>query len=267
MSQLSLGEPSAAPGGSCTLKLTVAYDGTDFHGFAAQRDQRTVEEVLAEALGRVLRGPVALSCAGRTDAGVHAWGQVVSATVGVETDPLLVARSVNSQLAPEIVVRSAELVAPDVHARHSAIWRSYRYTIVNRDFPDPFRARYSWWVHEPLDLSMMRLAADPFIGEHDFASFCRKGPEGSSTVRRVLASDWHDEGDGLLVFEIRAAAFCWQMVRSIVGTLVDVGIGKITPGDVMAILRARDRSVAGRIAPPQGLCLFQVGYPLSTVRS
>jgi tRNA pseudouridine38-40 synthase len=266
VSQLSLGEPSATSGGS-TLKLLVAYDGTDFHGFAAQREARTVEGVLAEALGRTLRGPVQLACAGRTDAGVHAWGQVVSCPVSGDTDPLVVLRSVNSQLGPEVVVRSAELVDGPFSARHSATWRAYRYTIVNRDTPDPFRARYAWWVHEALDLPRMRLAADPFLGEHDFASFCRKGPEGSTTVRRVLESEWHDEGDGVLVYEVRATAFCWQMVRSIVGTLVDVGIGKITPGEILAILRARDRAVAGRLAPPDGLCLWEVGYDLGSVTS
>jgi tRNA pseudouridine38-40 synthase len=266
VSQLSLGEPSAASGGS-TLKLTVAYDGTDFHGFAAQRDVRTVESVLTAALQRSLRGPVELACAGRTDSGVHAWGQVASCAVAPDTDPLVVQRSLNSQLGPEVVVRNAELVDGAFDARHSAEWRAYRYTIVNRGTPDPFRARYAWWVHEELDLSSMRLAADPFLGEHDFASFCRKGPEGSTTVRRVFASEWHDEGDGVLVYEVRAGAFCWQMVRSIVGTLVDVGMGKIRPGEILAILRARDRGVAGRLAPPHGLCLWEVGYALGSVSS
>ena len=113
-------------------------------------------------------------------------------------------RAVNGHLAPEVVVRSAELVDAEFDARRSAQWRTYRYTIVNRDAPDPFRARYAWWVPEALDLARMRLASDPFLGEHDFSSFCRKGPEGSTTVRRVLASEWRDEGDGVLVYEIRA---------------------------------------------------------------
>ncbi len=251
MSQLPLGFPPRRASGaerirastaeqaseSRTLKLVVAYDGTDFHGFAAQPEQRTVEGVLVEALARVVRNAPQLSCAGRTDAGVHAWGQVVSLRVDSTVDPGAVRRAVNRQLAPEVVVRAAELVDAEFDARHSARWRAYRYTIVNRDVPDPFRSRYAWWVPEPLDLSRLRLAADPFLGEHDFARFCRKGPEGSTTVRRVLASEWHDEGDGVLRYEIRATAFCWQMVRSIVGTLVDVGIGKIRPGEILAILR------------------------------
>jgi tRNA pseudouridine38-40 synthase len=163
-------------------------------------------------------------------------------------------------LAPELVVRSCDLVAPSFDARHAAQWRHYRYTIVNRPVPDPFRDRYSWWVHEKLDLRALRLAADPFIGEHDFASFCRKR-ENKTTTRRVLESRWQMEEDGVLRYEIRALAFCWQMVRSIVGTLVDVGVGRRTPGDVLGIIRAGDRNEAGQVAPPRGLCLWDVGYP------
>lgn len=243
------------------LKLTVAYDGTDFHGFAAQPDVRTVEGVLREALARVLhRDDVALTCAGRTDAGVHAWGQVVALPVAGEVDVERVAHAVTRQLGPEVVVRAAELVDSPFDARHDARWRAYRYTIVNRPVPDPFLARTAWWVHEPLDLSLLRLGADPFLGEHDFATFCRKGPVGSTTVRRVLESCWHDLGDGVLRYDITATAFCWQMVRSLVGTLVDVGAGRIRPGDLLGVLRARDRNAAGRVGVPQGLCLWEVGY-------
>jgi tRNA pseudouridine38-40 synthase len=245
------------------LQLTVAYDGTDFHGFAAQPATRTIEGVLRDALTRVLRvDDLVLSCAGRTDAGVHAWGQVVSLPVdGVaDIDPARVAHAVTRQLEPEVVVRDAALVDADFDARHSARWRAYRYTIVNRSAPDPFLARTTWWVPEPLDLRLLRLGADPFLGEHDFATFCRKGPAGSSTVRRVLESSWHDLGDGVLRYDITATAFCWQMVRSIVGTLVDVGAGKVRPGDVLQLLRARDRNAAGRVGAPHGLCLWEVGY-------
>jgi tRNA pseudouridine38-40 synthase len=163
-------------------------------------------------------------------------------------------------LGPEIVVRDAEFVDTAFDARRSATARSYRYTIVNRDAADPFLARYAWWVSEPLDLAMLRLAADVFIGEHDFASFCRKRPDKGSTVRRVLTSRWRDEGDGVLQFEIRAGAFCWQMVRSIVGTLVEVGNGRRRPGDLLTVLRAADRGEAAQPAPPHGLCLWDVEY-------
>jgi len=262
VNQLSLGEPSpTAASGSRVLKLTIAYDGTDFHGFAAQPDTRTIEGVVGAVLARVLRVEgVSLSCAGRTDAGVHAWGQVVSTPVEGDVDVAKIARATNSQLGPEVVVRAGEVVDGGFDARHSAHWRAYRYTIVNRPAPDPFLARTAWWVPEPLDRSLLRLGADPFLGEHDFATFCRKGPAGSATVRRVLASQWHDLGDGVLRYDVTATAFCWQMVRSIVGTLVDVGAGKIRPGDILSILRARDRSAAGRVGAPHGLCLWEVGY-------
>jgi tRNA pseudouridine38-40 synthase len=245
------------------LQLTVAYDGTDFHGFAAQPATRTVEGVLRDALARVLRvDDLTLSCAGRTDTGVHAWGQVVSLPVdgAADVDPARIAHAVTRQLEPEVVVRDATLVDADFDARHSARWRAYRYTIVNRPAPDPFLARTAWWVPEPLDLRLLRLGADPFLGEHDFATFCRKGPAGSTTVRRVLESSWHDLGDDVLRYDITATAFCWQMVRSIVGTLVDVGAGKVRPGEVLQLLRARDRNAAGRVGAPHGLCLWEVGY-------
>jgi tRNA pseudouridine38-40 synthase len=245
------------------VKLVVAYDGTDFSGFAAQPGQahvRTVGGVLGDAIAKVLRHDVELACAGRTDAGVHAWGQVVSFASDTDVDATRLRASLNAMLGPEVVVRSVEPAADSFDARHSARWRHYRYTIINRPVTDPFRDRFTWWVPEPLDLRALYLAADPFVGEHDFASFCRKGPAGSTTMRTVLQSQWFDEGDGVLRYEIRAAAFCWQMVRSIVGTLVEVGNGRRRPGDVMGIIRAAERDAAGQVAPPRGLTLWEVGY-------
>ena len=241
-------------------RLVVAYDGTDFHGFAKQVDQRTVAGVLKDAIERVVRSEVELACAGRTDAGVHAWGQVVSFAVAPNTDLVRLRTSLNGMLGPEVVVRDASIAPPDFDARHSARWRAYQYTIVNWPVSDPFRARYAWHVPAPLDLRALRLAADPFVGEHDFASFSRKGPEGSTQVRRVTASEWVDLGDGILRYDIRANAFCWQMVRSIVGTMVEVGVGKKRPGDILSIMRAGDRAAAGQVAPAHGLSLWKVGY-------
>lgn len=256
--------PSPASTASARLKLTVAYDGTDFHGFAAQRDVRTVESALADALEKVLRSSrelLNLGCAGRTDAGVHARAQVVSVDAPPDIETEQVPRAVNGITAPEIVVRSCERVAAGFDARHSAKWRTYRYTIVNRPEPDPFLARYAWWVPARLDLAQLRLAADPFVGEHDFAAFCRKGPEGSTTVRRVLDSRWLTTNeDGVLAYEIRATAFCWQMVRAIVGTLVEAGSGKRRPGDLLRVLRSRERRHVGQLAPAHGLTLWDVGY-------
>jgi tRNA pseudouridine38-40 synthase len=257
------GESTRRFGSRAVVKMVVAYDGTDFSGFAVQHGQpavRTVGGVLAHAIGKVLRHEVDLTCAGRTDAGVHAWGQVVSFESEPGLDEWRLQSAVNSMLGPEVVVRSCEIVAPGFDARHGAQWRRYRYTIINRPVQDPFRDRFVWWVPEPLDLRALRLAADPFVGEHDFASFCRKGSEGSSLTRVVLDSAWYDEGDGVLRYEIRAGSFCWQMVRAIVGTLVEVGAGKRRPGEMLAILRAADRNAAGQLAPPRGLCLWDVGY-------
>lgn len=249
------------PTSPARCKLVVAYDGTGFHGFARQPSVRTVEGELSGALARVVRTePENLTCAGRTDAGVHAWGQVVSFDAPPGVEPAKVRDAVNGQLAPEVVVREASVVASDFDARRSAQFRVYRYSIVNRTAPDPFLARYAWWVGTPLDLHALHLGADPFVGDHDFAAFCRRGPEGSTTVRRVFESRWKDLGDGVLQYEIRGNAFCWQMVRSIVGTLVDVGTGKRRPGELTAVLRSRDRARAGSLAPPHGLCLWEVGY-------
>ena len=249
------------------LKLVVAYDGSDFHGFASQGfGVRTIEGQLSEALEKVLQTPrheLGLVCAGRTDSGVHAWGQVVSIDAPESVDPARLRHAVNRITAPQIVVRHCAHAGPDFDARRSARWRRYRYTIVNRPEPDPFLARYAWWVPQPLDVAQLRMAADPFVGEHDFASFCRKGPEGSTTVRRVLESRWLDDGgvdDGVLTYDIQGTAFCWQMVRSIVGTMVDAAIGKLRPGDLMGVIRAANRQAAGRVAPPHGLTLWSVGY-------
>jgi tRNA pseudouridine38-40 synthase len=249
--------------GPAKVKMVVAYDGTDFSGFAPQRGQpatRTVGGVLAQAIAKVLRHEVELTCAGRTDSGVHAWGQVVSFASQPGLDEWRLQSAINSMLGPEVVVRSCELVDPSFDARHGATWRRYRYTILNRPVPDPFRDRFVWSLGDPLDLSALRLAADPFVGEHDFSAFCRKRSENTSRTRRVYESRWVDEGEGVLRYEIRANAFCWQMVRALVGTLVEVGQGKRRPGEMMAILRAGDRNAAGQLAPPRGLCLWEVGY-------
>jgi len=250
-------------------RLLLAYDGSHFHGFAENRDVRTVAGTLRDALGRIARRDVDVTGAGRTDAGVHAWGQVVSCDLPSDIDIENLPRRLTKMCAPGIVVRAAAWTDPDFDARFSARWRHYRYLILNDEVPDPFLVPTSWHVADPLDLSLMRLGCDPFIGEHDFSSFCRRPPhdDGSEPVslrRRVLIAQWSQtvssRDQRLLVFDIRAQAFCHQMVRSIVGTLVDVGLGKSTPGRITGILAARDRAGAGPVAPPQGLTLWEVGY-------
>jgi len=243
------------------MRLLVAYHGAGFHGFALQPGLRTVGGALAGALERHLRHTVELTCAGRTDTGVHAWGQVVSFDARADVDPAGLQRSVNRALHPSVVVRAAEVAPEGFDARRWATGRRYRYTVRNDPAADPFTAGTAWHVERPLDLAAMRLACDPLHGEHDFSSFCRRPPaEGASLVRVVRDARWVEIGAGMLRFEIEASSFCQQMVRSLVGTLVEVGIGKRKAGEMTAVLRARSRAAAGQPAPPQGLCLWDVNY-------
>ena len=298
------------------LRMTVAYDGSGFHGFAHNPGVVTVGGTLREALAKVLGQTIDLTCAGRTDSGVHAWGQVVHFDVvegtPVAADDLVgLQRSLNRMLAPRIVVRAVERAPAGFDARRWATGRCYRYTVLNRLLPDPFLAATSWHVSEPLDMRAMQLACDPLIGEHDWSSFCRRvvlspragpqpppprrsgdpdpagavlspraGPQPppprrsgdpdpagavlqeASLVRIVRRAQWLELGDGVLRFDIEASAFCHQMVRSVVGTLVAVGRGRLRAGDLGGILRARDRSSAAQPAPPHGLCLWEALYPV-----
>ncbi len=261
-------------GVTVTVRMVVAYDGAGFHGFAAQPDLDTVGGTLVGALERVLRVPsIELTCAGRTDTGVHARGQVVSFVVAADAfdrcGSVGLQQSINKLCAPDVVVRSVEVVDGAFSARFSARSRLYRYTILNTPVPDPFLHRTSWHVAQPLDLRSMVLACDPFIGEHDFSSFCRRpkpmsGAEPASLTRRVLTARWEDAGEGILHFWIEANAFCHQMVRSITGTIVEAGRHKKRAGDMMGIIAAKDRHAAGDLAPAQGLCLWAVRYDEAT---
>ena len=291
------GPPDGTPsGGTVRWRLRVAYDGSGFHGFAAQEGLTTVAGSLAAALSRAARTPVTLTCAGRTDAGVHALDQMVHFDVPAERSAALDAaallKSCNSQVGPSIVVRSAEIAPPGFDARHSATARRYRYLVVNAPVADPLLAGLTWHVAEPLDLRAMSAAADALLGEHDFRAFCRRVPGTTAEApipRRVLDARWTrldgrpagartagtsdlaaaDATTGpwlapvvgdLLAFEVEANAFCHQMVRSLVGTLVDVGRGRTRPSDILHILRSADRSQAGQPAPPRGLTLMAVRY-------
>ena len=264
-------EPAqAAPPPTVRVAMTVAYDGHGYHGFAAQPGVRTVGGTLSAAVARVLGHPVEMTCAGRTDAGVHAWGQVVSFDAAQDRfDADQLQRSLNRSLAPSIVVRSVGAAPPGFDARRSAVGRRYRYTVLNRPVPDPFLAATTWHVPEPLDLAALRLACDPLIGSHDFSSFCRpprKDPD-AGMVRRVYDAHWDEASVDILRFEISASSFCHQMVRSVVGTMVEMGRGRRRAGDMAAILRARDRAAAGHLAPAHGLCLWEVDYPVEAGRT
>ena len=259
---------------ACLLRLVLAYDGGGFSGFSSNRGVRTVEGVLTEALERRLGGSVAnLTAAGRTDAGVHAAGQVVSFESPVhfteDGDSLERLRaSLNGMCGPEIAVLAAEVAPEGFNARFSASSRRYRYTICNRRESDPFTWRWSWHVPQTLELPDISEAAASLLGEWDFATFCRRSRvkvdgalRDAPTTRRVMRASAERLASGELRFEIEANSFCRQMVRSIVGTLVDVGRGRFSPADFESMLRSPDRSSVGTVAPPQGLCLLSVGYP------
>ncbi len=269
-------------------RLTVAYDGSRFRGFADQPGLPTVAGALGVALARTTRapGPPSLTCAGRTDAGVHARGQVVhvdlpSELPGVRDGRRLrpmgpgdLIQRLNRQLAPAVVVRAAAPAPAGFDARRSARARRYRYLVWNAPVPDPLLAPVAWHVALPLDLAAMQAATDPLIGEHDFGAFCRRppgAPAGSPLVRRVTAAGWvlsappPSAGAGrLLHFEIEATSFCHQMVRSLVATLVAVGGGRGNAASVMALLRRPERGGGPEPAPPGGLCLMEVRYDQDT---
>lgn len=247
------------------LRIDFGYDGTNFHGFARQRGMRTVQGVLEECLSRVLKHDVVTTGAGRTDAGVHARGQVASFQTDAEVDVERLARSLNGMLGPELVVGSVNVMADDFSARFSATWRSYRYQILNAALPDPFRRLFWWHVVDPLDLDAMNGVAAHLSGQHDFASFCR-APQGGTTTRTVLEAVWHEDRD-MKVFLIRANSFCHQMVRSLVGFCADVGRGRRQAADVLRVIEARDRAVASLMAPPHGLVLWEVGYEVPSPQS
>ena len=247
------------------VRLLVAYNGAAFRGLAPNPGVRTVVGEIQELLARIVGSEPDVVMSGRTDAGVHAWGQVLSVDLPPDADLDRIQRSINSKFGPEIVVREISEVDDDFSARFSATGRSYRYQVVNRDVPDPFLAPTAWWVPEPLDLDAMNAGAAHFIGAHDFSSFCRRPrgstPEGVALVRLVRSATWstHEPGD-VLRFEIEGSAFCHQMVRSIVGFLVAVGRGRRQAGEVPAVLAAHDRAAADQPAPPHGLTLWSVTY-------
>jgi tRNA pseudouridine38-40 synthase len=245
-----------------TFRLTIAYDGTGFRGWAAQRDQaiRTVAGVLGDHLERMLRERPRLVVAGRTDAGVHARGNVVSFTTGTGLEPGRLAAGLNAALAPEVVIREASEAPPTFSARFSATAREYVYRIDVAPVPDPFTARFVWHRPGELRLGPMRAAARSLLGEHDFASFCRHPGRGRSTFRHLRRATIRREGD-LLMFGFAADSFLHQMVRSVVATLVAVGEGRISAEDVSRMLAARDRAATrGRLAPARGLTLERVVY-------
>lgn len=259
-------EPHAPEPTLRNLRLLVAYDGTDFRGFAHSAGVRTVEGELTAAIERIVRRPVELILGGRTDAGVHGWGQVVNGMVPARTDLYRLVSSLNRLLRPEISVRAPEWVDDSFSSRFTATSRTYRYDVWNHRSPNPLLARNVWHVGPPLAVEAMNVAAAGLLGHHDFSSFCRRPAPGPGydepSMRRVLKSAvWtHPDDSPLLRFEITASSFCNQMVRSIVGTMVAVGHGRIDPETMPAVLAAQDRSAAGQVAPAAGLTLWHISF-------
>ena len=236
------------------LRLTIEYDGTPFHGWAAQPGLPTVEGALRDALVSTFASFDGLAVAGRTDAGVHALGQVASVDVTGGPPVARAAEALNTRLPDEISVLAAEPAAPDFHARHSARSRSYRYRILNRRTPSPFETRRSWWIPRALDDAGLAAAAALLPGEHDFRAFTPTETQHDVFVRVVERAEWIRRGDHL-DFEITADSYLRHMVRSLVGTMLELG-----PEEIEPLLDGRDRADAGATAPPWGLYLVAVGY-------
>ncbi len=253
------------------IRMSVAYNGVSFHGFARNEGVATVAGALGDALARVLGAgdgnEVALTCAGRTDRGVHAAGQVVSfdAPLGRinADDPAAglarLQRSLNRICGPDIAVRDVAVAPDDFDARFSCTGRIYRYRVLDSPVGDPLAAGFSWHTGAPLSIQAMRLGADRLLGTHDFASFCRRADPEQSLVRTVRRAEWWREGP-FAVFEIEARSFCHQMVRSVVALLVAVGSGRRQAVSVGTALAARNRSSVPSPAPPHGLILWKALY-------
>jgi tRNA pseudouridine38-40 synthase len=256
----------AEPPSLARLRLDLCYDGARFHGWAAQPGTRTVQGVLSGALAVVLRlpEPPALTVAGRTDAGVHARGQVAHLDVPepawAATEPFAL-RRLNRVLPADIRVGAIRLAPPAFDARFSALWRQYSYRVCDSAAcADPLRRHDTLWHRQPVDHALMNQAAAACLGEHDFAAFCRRRPTGT-TVRELLRLEWHKDETGVVVGTVVADAFCHNMVRSLVGALLAVGAGRKPAAWPAAVLAAAVRDPAVTVAPPHPLCLEHVEYP------
>ena len=244
-----------------TLKLTLQYDGTDYVGWQRQAEGTSIQGLLEDALKPIEGAAVTVHGAGRTDAGVHALGQVASVKLTAGLDTTTLARALNAVLPLDLRVARVEEVADDFHARFTAIGKVYQYRIVNGPFAPPFVRRYVWHVIPRIDLAAVREASSFLAGTHDFAAFQGTGTAVPSTERTVHRIDWTGQAGGLTIMEIEGDGFLRHMVRNIAGTVVEIGLGRWPASAMKDILESRDRARAGTTAPPQGLFLMEVKYP------
>jgi tRNA pseudouridine38-40 synthase len=244
------------------LRLTLQYDGTDFVGWQRQARGVSVQGLLEDALAAFEGGPVTVHGAGRTDAGVHALAQVASVPMTAAHEARAIQRGLNAVLPPAVRVAAVADAPAGFHARYDASGKTYEYRIGNARYLTPFLVRYAWHVPQPLDLDAMRQAAARLVGAHDFAAFQGSGGAVADTVRTIETIDWRagTGDDAVLVATIVADGFLRHMVRNVVGTMVDVGLGRRKADEIDGILRSRDRTRAGRTAPAQGLFLVGVRY-------
>jgi tRNA pseudouridine38-40 synthase len=242
------------------IRLLLEYDGTRYHGWQRQAEALTIQQTLEEALARLTRTKVTLIGSGRTDAGVHALGQVANFRANSVIPLKAFHDGLNSMLPPDIAVLKATEAAPDFHARKSATAKTYIYRILNRPNRSPLHRHYAWWLSRPLDLAAMAQAAAALLGTHDFTVFRASGSDNQNPVREILAAAWREGEGGWLNFSITATGFLRGMVRSLVGTMVEVGRGKALPEKLAELLASGARHQAGPTAPPQGLYLAEVYY-------
>lgn len=244
------------------FKITIEYDGTEFHGWQRQKHERTIQGEIERALRLITEQQVLVIGSGRTDAGVHALGQVANFVCDTRLSPAEFQKALNSLLPAAIVIVASEQVDMAFHARYDVQRKLYRYSILNRPLRTAIGRRYAWHISRPLDLKAMRAAAGELIGHHDFKAFEGAGSPRSHSFRKVFRTDFiRAQATDRLAFEIEADGFLRFMVRNIVGTLVRVGSGDIGVAEFREILLSKNRSRAGITAPPHGLFLVGVTYP------
>lgn len=243
------------------LLLWLRYLGTRYHGFQVQQNAPSVAEALQDAIEQVLGTREDIKGCSRTDAGVHALCYAVSLRTASAIPPVGLQRALNAALPQDIAVTGVQLVPGDFHARYSCIGKTYRYTLLSGETRDPFLADRSYHIRRPLDLTRMQAAADKLLGRHDFASFAASGGKVMESTERTITRLSIERSGPLVEITVSADGFLYKMVRTIVGTLIEVSDGRLEPEALPAILAARDRKRAGFCAPAAGLCLIEVRYP------